>query len=205
MATKTLERKITKRGTRILKGYIVYLPEYKSSVDMARRALSSGQKYQWDLELYEGVNGTKQGLKHFGLLPTLQSKKANKLMKLPGVQGCFLSQYLLWKKCYETNETICIFEHDVIFKKPMGKYKDVDVYKFEGFRKAKPIPAGNWYEGARAYKITPAGAKKIIDWVHTNGAMPADWMLCDGIVDMEFDKEQKVTYESKESYTKDLA
>ena len=35
--------------------------------------------------------------------------------------------------------------------------------------------------------------------------MPADWMLCDGIVDMKFDKENKVTFKSdKMSFTKDL-
>ena len=41
----------------------------------------------------------------------------------------------------------------LFLKKPMGQFLDVDVYKFEGFNKAKPIPAGNWYEGARAYRI----------------------------------------------------
>ena len=69
--------------------------------------------------------------------------------------------------------------------------------------KLNPHP-GNWYEGARAYRITPNGAKKILDWVHNNGAMPADWMLCDGIVDMKFDKENKVTFNpDKMSFTKD--
>ena len=100
---------------------------------------------------------------------------------------------------------MCIFEHDVIFKKPMGQTEMCDVYKFEGFKKAKPIPAGNWYEGARAYLLRPSGAKKILDWVHNNGAMPADWMLCDGIVEMKFDLNNKVGFKSdKMSFTKDL-
>ena len=100
---------------------------------------------------------------------------------------------------------MCIFEHDVIFKRPMGEIEDCDVYKFEGFNKAKPIAPGNWYEGARAYHITPDGARKLLDWVFENGAMPADWMLCDGIVDMKFDKNNKVTYKSDVSFTRDLS
>ena len=187
-----------------MKGYIVYLPEYESSVQMAERAYATGYENGWELGLYAGINGKKQGLKDFGLLPTLESKKANKLMKLPGVQGCFLSQYLLWKKCSDTNKAICIFEHDVIFQKPMGDIIMTDVYKFEGFKRAKPIKAGNWYEGARAYCIQPSGARKILNWVHTYGAMPADWMLCDGIVEMEFDMGSKVIYKSDESYTRNL-
>tara|TARA_B110000503_G_scaffold39161_1_gene64497 strand:+ start:1083 stop:1658 length:576 start_codon:yes stop_codon:yes gene_type:complete len=186
-------------------GYIIYLSDYPESVRMANRALETGLAHGWKLQLHEGVNGMKTGLVDYNLVPTAQSKKAKKLLQRPGTQGCFLSQYLLWQKCHETNTPICIFEHDVVFKQPMGKYEDCDVYKFEGFNKAKPIPAGNWYEGARAYRITPAGAKKIINWVHTNGAMPSDWMLCDGIVKMQFDKYNKVTYKTEVSFTKDLS
>ena len=49
-------------------------------------------------------------------------------MSRPGTAGCFLSQFQLWNYCYHTNKTIAIFEHDVIFKKPMEqqyKFKDV--------------------------------------------------------------------------------
>ena len=188
-----------------MKGYVIYLPDYDNSVQMADLAIKTGTEHGWNVQLYAGVNGMKTRLSDYGIRPTHTSKKARKLLQRPGTQGCFLSQYLLWKKCHTENTPICIFEHDVVFKKPMGEYEDCDVYKFEGFNKAKPIPAGNWYEGARAYRITPTGAKKILDWVHANGAMPADWMLCDGIVDMRFDKYNKVTYKTEVSFTKDLS
>jgi len=187
-----------------MKGYIIYLPSYPNSVSMANRAMETGTMHGWNLELFEGVNGMKQGLADYNI-KVYEHKKAQRLLARPGTQGCFLSQYLLWQKCHTTNTPICIFEHDVVFKQPMGQYEDCDVYKFEGFNKAKPIPPGNWYEGARAYRITPTGAKKILDWVHANGAMPADWMLCDGIVDMRFDKYSKVTYKTEVSFTKDLS
>ena len=186
------------------KGYIIYLPDFDNSVQMATRALNTGIQFGWNVELYKGVNGLKTGLIDYKL-KSANHKKAKRLLERPGTQGCFLSQYLLWQKCHTENTPICIFEHDVVFKKPMGGYEDCDVYKFEGFNKAKPIPAGNWYEGARAYRITPTGAKKILDWVHTNGAMPADWMLCDGIVNMVFDKYNKVTFETEVSFTRNLS
>tara|TARA_B100000035_G_C21034604_1_gene570196 strand:+ start:1559 stop:2131 length:573 start_codon:yes stop_codon:yes gene_type:complete len=185
-------------------GFVIYLSNYPDSVSMANRAMETGTMRGWKLQLFEGVNGTQTGLADYNLKPN-SHKKAKRLLERPGTQGCFLSQWLLWQKCYATNTPICIFEHDVVFEKPMGQYIDCDVYKFEGFNKAKPIPAGNWYEGARAYRITPTGAKKILDWVDANGVMPADWMLCDGIVDMQFDKYNKVTYKTNVSFTKDLS
>jgi len=187
------------------KGYIIYLPDYENSVEIAKRALETGKENGWDLELYPGVNGHNETLHDYSLRIYSGNKKCKRLMERPGTWGCFLSQYVLWTRCFVKQTPLCIFEHDVIFKKPMGEIKDCDVYKFEGFKKAKPIAPGNWYEGARAYRITPEGAKKILDWVHDNGAMPADWMLCDGIVDMIFDKGGKVTFKSDDmSFTKDL-
>ncbi len=82
-------------------GYIIYLPSYPNSVSMASRALETGTKYGWNLELYEGVNGMKQGLADYNL-KVYQHKKAERLLTRPGTQGCFLSQYLLWQKCHTT-------------------------------------------------------------------------------------------------------
>ena len=46
--------------------------------------------------------------------------------------------------------------------------------------------------------------QKILDWVNANGVMSVDWMLCDGIVDMQFDNYNKVTFKTDVSFTKDL-
>ena len=52
------------------KGYIIYLPTYPDSVSMANRAMETGTMRGWNLELFEGVNGTKTGLAHYNLQPT---------------------------------------------------------------------------------------------------------------------------------------
>ena len=67
----------------------------------------------------------------------------------------------------------------------MGEYIDCDVYKFEGLYQQNPPLAGNWYEGARAYLITLQIGAKNIRLGNANGVMSVDWMLCDGIVDMQ--------------------
>ena len=112
----------------------------------------------------------------------------------------------LWKKCVEENQEICIFEHDVVFKKTFSIDQSFNhVLKFEGFRPAKPMPVGQWWEGARAYCLKPEGAKKILNFVKNKGAMPADWCINNGILEVDFDLNNKVTFDSKKfSFTKDL-
>lgn len=129
-------------------------------------------------------------------------------MSRPGTQGCFLSQYKLWRLCLETNQPIIIYEHDVVFKKKFDisfANEDFDVYKFEGSVPAKPMEVGTWYEGARAYCIKPKGAEKLVNFVAKNGAMPADWMLNTGIVKISFDKTNKVSHNNDRfSFTENL-
>lgn len=187
------------------KGYIIYVKNHESSVQWANEALASGRALGWNLELYEGVDGAKHTLEDFKVKIYQSNKKCVRLLSRPGTQGCFLSQYKLWNMCVEKNEEICIFEHDVTFKKPFSIDLDFDdVIKFEGFQPAKPMNVGQWWEGARAYCLKPAGAKKIVNWVNKNGAMPADWCLNTGILNVKFDKGNKVSFlQKKFSFTKD--
>ena len=188
------------------RGYIIHLKNHENSLEWANYALDTGKKLGWQLELYDGVDGTKENLNDYGVKIFAHNKKCVRLLSRPGTQGCFLSQYKLWNKCIEENEEICIFEHDVVFKKLFSIEQSFDhVLKFEGFRPAKPMNVGQWWEGARAYCLKPQGAKKLVDFVKTQGAMPADWCLNSGILDVVFDKSNKVTFDQKKfSFTKDL-
>jgi GR25 family glycosyltransferase involved in LPS biosynthesis len=188
-----------------MEGYIIYLPEYANSVRWAYNALDSAKKHSWNVQLYNGINGTRMKIQDAGLSVYAHSKKTKRLFEKPGVHGCFLSHYQLWKKSVQTNKTIAIFEHDVEFYKPPILNNFTEVLKLEGFVEAKPILPGKWWEGARAYVITPSAANKLVTWVKENGAMPADWMLCDGIVDVKFDNNELVGYcKNTFSFTKDL-
>ena len=188
------------------KGYIIYVKNHEYSVQWANEALASGTALGWNLELYEGIDGTKQSLDDFGVKIYQGSKKCVRLLSRPGTQGCFLSQYTLWRKCLKQQKPICIFEHDVLFKKPFSLQDEFDdVLKFQGFTPAKKNVIGQWWEGARAYLLKPAGAVKLVQWVKQNGAIPADWALNASILDVKFDKGNQVSFSQKRfSFTKDL-
>ena len=165
-----------------MKSYIIYLPQFETSTQWANHALATGLDHGWDVELFVGVDGrTVDGdlWNTTGININQTNAKCHDMMQRPGVRGCFLSHYALWKLCVELNEPIGIFEHDVEFCKPEPTVKFDHLLKLEGFNLKKPRPAGQWYEGARAYILKPIGAQRLVEWVHANGAMAAD--VCIGL------------------------
>ena len=188
-----------------LKGHIIRLEEFDDSRAWSQHAYDTGMQYGWSLSFFPGINGRKTDLTQYGISIYPHHKKCVKYMQRPGTQGCFLSHWQLWNKCAQGTQPMAIFEHDVEFTAPLRDVEFQDVIKFEGFKPSKPIPPGQWWEGARAYAITPQGAQKIVSWINQNGAMPADWMLCDGIVDVVFDTDNRVRVrQNKFSFTRDL-
>lgn len=168
-----------------MKNFIICLSDYSKSMAMAQVALESGQQHGWQIELFEGVNGLNSALKDFDITINQQDAKCRAMMERPGVQGCFISHWQLWKLCDNLNQPIGIFEHDVKFLGPCPTDQFTNVFKLEGFLKKKSRPAGEWFEGARAYIINPTGAKLLINWVEEHGALPADVNIGLDIVDIK--------------------
>ena len=171
-----------------MRSFVIYLPTYRKSVEMASAVIESGRNHNWELELFEGVDGAVDGLADFKIDINQSNAKCRDMMSRPGVQGCFLSHWKLSNLCVELNEPIGIFEHDITI---LGSFPDVQVtsiFKLEGFYKKKPRPAGEWYEGARAYIIHQDAAKKLIEWVHQYGALPADVNIGLDVVDITLDE-----------------
>ncbi len=192
-----------------MKNYIIYLPAYPQSVDMATKALESAQAHGWDAELWAGIDGVTvsyQDLERsFRITACAWNKKCAEMIKeRPGVRGCFLSHWTLWNRCRDTGQDIGIFEHDVEFLRPPKLSKDFQhVLKLEGFDQQSARPAGKWYEGARAYVLRPAGADRLIRWVHSNGCLPADVTIGLDVVDIELQDKGiiglQIDHDSKES------
>ena len=158
---------------------------------MAHCALKSGKQHGWDVELYDGVDGSAVSANemstHWGLKINSANRKCQKQMDTKaGVRGCFLSHWLLWHKCVDIDQTIGIFEHDVEFLKPYTITDQfLDVLKLvEGFEERRSMPAGVWYEGTRGYLISPAGARKLINWATVNGCLPSDIAIGKDVVDI---------------------
>lgn len=165
-----------------MKSYVIYLPQFETSTQWANHALATGLEYKWNVELFAGVDGrtvADAGWDNTGIAINQTNPKCRDMMQRPGVRGCFLSHYALWNRCLELDAPIGIFEHDIEFCKPVPTVEFDHLLKLEGFSLKKPRPAGNWYEGARAYILKPAGAQRLVNWVKTNGAIAAD--VCIGL------------------------
>ena len=123
-------------------------------------------------------------------------------MGRPGVVGCFYSHYRLWQKCIELNESILIFEDDVIFERDYipvewdevlllctGKeaYKH-DFYSAKLYNPEEEPKAVKLYNtsmpGAVGYGITPKGAKKLVEY-YKEEFLPADTAMNVFVVNLE--------------------
>jgi GR25 family glycosyltransferase involved in LPS biosynthesis len=130
-----------------------------------------------------------------------ESPKIAKVMR-PGVIGCFYSHYRLWQKCIELNESILIFEDDVIFERNFvpidwdeilllctGKqafkhdFYSSKLYTPEGPPHSVPLPNTSM-PGAVGYGITPAAAKKLVEQ-YKEEYLPADTALNMFVVKLE--------------------
>lgn len=160
------------------------------------RDLGIHWNYPWKGEEYDIKAGVKKS--------AYQTKDPLKRV------GCFLSHYLLWKRCTEQNESIMILEHDAIFIKPFDgtafAKAECDIISINdprgATRKAQDfhdklqknpktiqrvptiddltIPQG--LPGNSAYIIKPSGAKKMLDLVKEFGAWPNDALMCKQLI-----------------------
>lgn len=114
--------------------------------------------------------------------------------------SCAQSHYLLWKKCVELNETICILEHDAVFIKtfdledfdggamsinsPVNATFNDKIYDSLLENKENEVPwvtdntVPQGLPGNSAYVIKPWAAKKAIELQDNIGWWPNDAILC---------------------------
>lgn len=185
-----------------MKSYIIILKNHEKSEEYGSQALLSGKQFNWDVEKFDAIDGRLRSLDEFKIKPTSVSKKCTNAFHRPGVVGCFLSHYILWKKCLEENSTIGVFEQDVIFQKPPVFNNEFS----EILRLDKPMlmgkeyGTGNWWEGSHAYILKPAGAKKLIDWTMSFGAFPSDVIIGTKVLNIDFNTDGLIVL-NKESKT----
>lgn len=120
--------------------------------------------------------------------------------------ACFLSHYLLWKQCAESEESALIFEHDALFiskvdldildkskynivglNNPFGATRRANLFHQHMRARGKGVivcpkvdldhvPQG--IAGNSAYYMKPEGAKKMLALVAEYGAWPNDAIMC---------------------------
>jgi glycosyl transferase family 25 len=186
-----------------MKAKIITLKNNELSERVAKDCIEQAAKFRISVEIFDAINGLdyEQHLEKLNVHPLKKFKKGK-----PGVYGCFLSHYYLWKECAESNEPYLVLEHDGFLIKPLpdnilDQFEDVLKLESENpyspeyenrlelikdhdltYNIVEPYRDMNngagWYSvGAYAYIIKPHAAKKLITWIDENGFLPADQQL----------------------------
>ena len=98
--------------------YIISLSKIETSKTSSIEVFNSLKEYNLNPVLFEGVYGNDAEnifLKENRQLHPIDTNTATHKFNSPGVKGCFMSHYNLWKQCADINQPIMIFEDDVIF------------------------------------------------------------------------------------------
>ena len=193
-----------------MKSFVIYQDRIDMSVKFAQEAVAEAEKFGVDLRGWIGCDGTKDQHKfqEYGIKKFLQDK----IEKLPGVQGCFLSHYEIWKKCAGQDETFLICEHDGIFIRALpidienhfDHVLNLDPYDHfnesynEKVEKSLTLPinyqpaetkskdkAGGYLPGAYGYLIKPEGARRLIKFALDKGALPTDKHIGVDVIDLK--------------------
>lgn len=146
--------------------------------------------------------------------------------KVKGVKGCFLSHFLLWKKCLELNQPILILEHDAVAIRSIPENileNEFDVLNLDyasrqvqdywqhvdkdhgpaicSWQPAEKKGYGGYNKssipGIHGYIIKPNGAKKLIDFSKQQGTLPADIQINSLVVDLRYTKNSYVKINPK--------
>jgi hypothetical protein len=168
------------------KAFVIAIKGNLISEAQLQDCLDSAEKFNWKIDTFWGVDGrtiTSDTWKNEGIFPRLDKPT----MGRPGVQGCFLSHFSLWKKCLEINEPIIILEHDAIIQghwQPLDLKESIIKLHRHYSRKSIKIDAdsGSWSKSGHAYCLSPRHAKILINFVKTAGAFEVDRIIGDKVI-----------------------
>jgi hypothetical protein len=163
----------------------------RSAQDILGQTLSSCQRYNWNVNLFDAINGytLDQSIWRDQGLAYPQKSKNNKkgIGDLPGAQGCFLSHYTLWNCCIELNQPIIVLEDDAEIIAPLNHIvTEFDLLKLHRPRAPGQTKLGDWSTGAFAYWINPVGAKKLVNFSKQNGPVLADKIIASNVINWNY-------------------
>tara|TARA_R110001632_G_scaffold80250_1_gene179565 strand:- start:2049 stop:2693 length:645 start_codon:yes stop_codon:yes gene_type:complete len=170
-----------------MKNYVITIEDIPRSVQLAKRMIKSGTKHGIDTEMFRAVTPRNTNvtdmLQHEGLpverFSEVYSRTENCI-------AAFLSHYHLWKLCVASNEITTIFEHDAVVINDIKDFpfdKVVSIgqpsygkYNTPAFLGSGPLTSKRYFPGAHAYRVSPRGAKLLIEKAKTDAA-PTDVFL----------------------------
>ena len=190
------------------KTFVIAIKDHPVSESQLRDCLESAKKFKWKAEVFWGVNGTtitQETWINEGLFPRLDKPTMGK----PGVQGCFLSHYTLWKRCIELNEPIIILEHDAIIQQQWNALDLTDsiikLHRHYSEKNKRSDPdSGFWSKSGHAYCLSPSHAKTLIKFVKKVGAYEVDIVMGTKVIPVGYLKPSWVERQNTYSTTENL-
>jgi GR25 family glycosyltransferase involved in LPS biosynthesis len=160
---------------------------------LSKECIESAEKFNISCEVIPGVYENQHKLIKKYKLEYFKYKDVGRRYT-NGVLGCFLSHFLLWKKCIELQEPIGIFEYDALMVSPITpellNYTDVlhlggadpsgVTQSIVKLPQVSPLSISynsikkNFIVGTHAYIISPTGAMKLINAAYDHGFLFAD-------------------------------
>ena len=197
-----------------MKNFIICLSRIKASLITAGHLKQQLENYGVAAELFEGTYGNdaeimmaQEGRRFhpWGIkgpnCPADPNDKSVLKASTPGVKGCFLSHYGLWKRCVELDEPIVIWEDDIVLSRPLIpiEFQDVLVLalghptKSQGYISYLEDPTGEpeaqeyrqaSMPGCCGYAIKPHAAQKLVE-TYEKTFLPADNAINQYLVKIE--------------------
>jgi GR25 family glycosyltransferase involved in LPS biosynthesis len=182
-----------------MKAFVIRKKDDELSEKLADECIASAKNFGITVEKFNGVySNHEEYLNQDKLFPnTIAEKKLTN-----GYKGCFLSHYLIWKKCIEWNEPVLIFEHDAVMLRPITdeilngfdtilvldrfsrdlQYEDLLTKEMElKIHRHDKIDEYNrkWINrtminGSHAHLVKPKGAIEVIDSIKKHGYVLTD-------------------------------
>lgn len=173
-----------------MKAYVITIMDNPDSVKAAERCIKSAAKYGIQVEKFPAITPKSNPLE-------LAEKKGipikgfeEKYSRFDNCVSAFLSHFSLWEKCLEDKENYMILEHDAYFVDSVNVFMAYDRAINLGkpsYGKARqpmrlgvnPLTSKQYFPGAHAYMIKPAGANAFIQRAYVD-AGPTDVFLHSG-------------------------
>lgn len=189
-----------------MKSFHIILKEHKLGRELGSKNIAIAKQFGLDAHTFDAIPGND--CQHLFKQHKVRPPQTNKL----GHHGCFMSHFLLWKKCIELDETIAILEHDGVFLRSLPEdidknfidicrldscihwkdtYEDeltlaadrpISYFKPETVYKEKGF--GNFYIGQYGYLIKPYAAEKLVVRAKKIGAHAVDMFISTNTVDI---------------------
>ena len=172
----------------MIRNFVITIQDLPQSVELAERCIASGEKYGLAIEKFDAVTPRNTNVveeaKTLGIDP---SRFEEVYSRTENCIAAFLSHYSLWVKCAAGNDTFTIFEHDAVVINNINPFMAFDKvislgqpsygkFVVPDHLGAGPLTSKPYFPGAHAYRLSPQGAKLLVEAAQTV-AGPTDIFL----------------------------